>query len=54
MRNKINSNSIVFTDDHFFENKDRAIEILDRLYKTEISEYALLVEAKLKILRMLE
>ena len=51
MRNKINSNSIVFTDDHFFENKDRAIEILDRLYKTEISEYALLVEAKLKILR---
>ncbi|MFA9375871.1 MAG: radical SAM protein [Lachnotalea sp.] len=51
MKDKVSSKSIVFTDDHFFENKGRAIEILDRLYKTDISNYALLVESKLKVLK---
>ena len=50
MRDKILRKSIIFTDDHFFEDKVRAIEILTKLSVTNIKSYSFLVEAKLKVL----
>lgn len=50
MRNRILKKSIIFTDDHFFEDKNRAIEILKQLSFSNIRSYSFLVEAKLKVL----
>ena len=46
MRDKILRKSIIFKDDHFFEDKVRAKEILTKLSVTNIKSYSFLVEAK--------